>query len=237
MTKILILEDDFTSALALEAMLSDNGYTVVSCSTIKEKAIELYEREAPDLAMLDININGKPLGIELAEIFQGIRAIPIIFMTAYKEKYFPDAKFLYPAAFFSKPYNEQDLLTAIELSILKQEQLEQEKKASERTSIWLKYNGALHKILIENILSGEADNVYTSIKLKNQSRPLVLTIGLSEFLRKYASDAFLQIHRSWFVNVQHITGYNTHEVTLTDGSTVPVSKTHADELVERLKKD
>ena len=129
------------------------------------------------------------------------------------------------------------MLTAIELSILKQEQLEQEKKTSERTSIWLKYNGALHKILIENILSGEADNVYTSIKLKNQSRPLVLTIGLSEFLRKYASDAFLQVHRSWFVNVQHITGYNTHEVTLADGSAVPVSKTHADELVARLKMD
>jgi DNA-binding LytR/AlgR family response regulator len=237
MTKILILEDDFTSALALEAMLSDNGYTVISCPTIKEKAIALYEREAPDLAMLDININGKPLGIELAEIFQGIRAIPIIFMTAYKEKYFPDAKFLYPAAFFSKPYNEQDLLTAIELSILKQEQLEQGKKTSGRTSIWLKHNGALHKILVDNILSGEADNVYTSIKLKNQNRPLVLTIGLSEFLRKYDSDAFLQVHRSWFVNVQHITGYNTHELTLIDGSVVPVSKTHADELVARLKTD
>jgi DNA-binding LytR/AlgR family response regulator len=237
MTKILILEDDFTSALALEAMLNDNGYHVISCPTHKEKAIEVYEKEAPDLAMLDININGKPLGIELAEIFQGIRAVPIIFMTAYKEKYFPDAKFLYPAAFFSKPYNEQDLLTAIELSILKQEQLEQEKKVSERTSLWLKYNGALHKVRIDQILSGEADNVYTSIHLLNQSRPLVLTLGLSEFLRKYANTAFFQVHRSWFVNVRHITGYNTHEVTLTDGSTVPVSKTYAEELQARMKMD
>src|SRR5260370_37320751 len=56
---VLIIEDERLIALLLEGMLTDLGCTILGSASTVEAAIEVLDRTAPDLGMLDINLGGK----------------------------------------------------------------------------------------------------------------------------------------------------------------------------------
>ena len=59
--KILIVEDDKTSLLALAQLVQTAGYTVVTAAGSAE-AIMSFELENPDLMLVDINLRGENVG-------------------------------------------------------------------------------------------------------------------------------------------------------------------------------
>ena len=86
MAKILITEDELIIALDLKQMLSSQGHEVIGIATDAEEAIEKTYKYTPDLIFMDININGKIDGVELAKIIRADFDIPIIFCSAYCNK-------------------------------------------------------------------------------------------------------------------------------------------------------
>ena len=56
--KVLIAEDDLLMADMLEDALVDNGYEVCGIARTVEKAVELGEKHRPDLAILDLRLEG-----------------------------------------------------------------------------------------------------------------------------------------------------------------------------------
>ena len=79
--KILIVDDASFMQKAMTAMLSSNYDTI--CASSGEEAIELYEREKPDLVLTDLimpKMTGLDLQQALKERYQ--EQIPIIFMSA-----------------------------------------------------------------------------------------------------------------------------------------------------------
>ena len=70
MAKVLIVEDEPTIAQEIAFNLEDHGYDVIGIANSAEKALNYIETEMPDVAMLDISINGMKNGIELAEIIR-----------------------------------------------------------------------------------------------------------------------------------------------------------------------
>ncbi len=57
--RVLLVEDENLVALLLEDMLADLGHSVVGPVARLKKALEIAQREAIDLAVLDVNINGE----------------------------------------------------------------------------------------------------------------------------------------------------------------------------------
>ena len=78
--KILILEDDTTIAMGLEYSLIQEGYTVVTSSTVKQ-AISIIEEDKVDLALLDLTLPDGS-GYEVCKAAKHNRDIPVIFLTA-----------------------------------------------------------------------------------------------------------------------------------------------------------
>jgi DNA-binding response OmpR family regulator len=114
MKKILIVEDDRNIATALGIRLKAAGYEVtVASDAITGVAAAL--KIQPDLALLDISVpagSGFTVANKIQELI--VTAIPIIFLTSSKQPGLRQrAQNLGAAGFFEKPYDADELLTAI----------------------------------------------------------------------------------------------------------------------------
>ncbi|MBF0472137.1 MAG: response regulator [Nitrospirae bacterium] len=115
--KILIVEDEFITALDLQRTLKKQGYSCQITSTGAE-AITFAENEKPNVVLMDINIDGEINGIETAEKIYSKFAIPIIFMTGYSdEENIAKTKYSKPVAVLCKPL-DIDVLKATIISAI-----------------------------------------------------------------------------------------------------------------------
>ena len=85
--RILIAEDDATSRIVLERMLAKWGYDVV-VTTDGNEAWEAFQKELPDIAILDRMMPGRD-GVELCRRMresEGSRYVYVILLTAKVQK-------------------------------------------------------------------------------------------------------------------------------------------------------
>ena len=85
MLRILIIEDELIISRDMTAMLTKMGYDVIGDAMDFDEAIEILERETPDLILLDVNLNGKRDGIDVAAEINRRFHIPFIFTTSYSD--------------------------------------------------------------------------------------------------------------------------------------------------------
>jgi two-component system, response regulator PdtaR len=106
--RILIVEDEIVSAMALEKMLNAIGYEVIGIVTTGEEAIERSGRERPDLVAMDIRLAGKMDGVDAAARIAEESGAGIIFMTGYDDEGTrARALALKPLGFMSKPIDKK----------------------------------------------------------------------------------------------------------------------------------
>lgn len=87
--KILVVEDDFIVAFDMQMMLEEQGARVLGPAATLAQARGIIESDSPQLAVLDVNLNGEfvfPLAEELSAL-----GVPFLFATAYAddERLFP----------------------------------------------------------------------------------------------------------------------------------------------------
>ncbi|GGC40031.1 hypothetical protein GCM10011371_29220 [Novosphingobium marinum] len=78
--KILIVEDEFLVALQLEDMLLDAGYDVVGI--VPDKASIATVGDAPDIALVDLNLRDGLSGPEIACRLSESHGTSIVYVTA-----------------------------------------------------------------------------------------------------------------------------------------------------------
>ena len=115
--KILIVEDQFIEANSLRISLQKAGYTVCSIAASVGEAIKIKNQENPNLVLLDIRLQGKLNGIDLARILRS-ENIAFIFLSANSSKEILDAaKSTRPYGFLVKPFRDKDVLVAIDVAL------------------------------------------------------------------------------------------------------------------------
>src|SRR5690606_25378351 len=82
--KILVVDDDPDLLSVIEFALQQAGFLVVKASD-GEAALRAFEREHPDLALLDVNMP-KLSGFELAQKLREHSSIPIMMLTVRGEE-------------------------------------------------------------------------------------------------------------------------------------------------------
>ena len=118
MKKILIMEDDAKIAAALAIRLEATGYEVKRAPD-GFRGLQLALRDRPDLIIMDIWMP-VGMGFSVAQRLEslGFGDVPVIFITASKVKGLRETvEHLGGAAFFEKPYDPQQLLSAISKAI------------------------------------------------------------------------------------------------------------------------
>lgn len=80
MPKLLVIEDEPSLVEALDFALTAEGYEVVT-AVDGQRGLELFDRERPDLVLLDVMLPGLP-GTEVCKRLRARSGIPIIMLTA-----------------------------------------------------------------------------------------------------------------------------------------------------------
>ena len=83
--KIVVIEDDAIVSMAMENLLVEAGYVVLSTCARGEDALAVIERQRPDLVLADVKLAGAMDGIEAAAAIRARRDVPIIFVTAHTD--------------------------------------------------------------------------------------------------------------------------------------------------------
>lgn len=129
--RALIVEDETLLAEEIRERLTRLGFTVVDVVDNGEQAIHVASTELPDLILMDIRLKGKTNGIDAAERIRERNPLPVVFLTAHSDvETRRQALLTQPFGYIVKPFQERDLVIAIELA-LKRYELERRLSESE----------------------------------------------------------------------------------------------------------
>ena len=108
---LLIVEDDTLTAMTLQDALEEAGYIVMDLTGRHQDAIVAAQEGKPDLALVNIELQGRDDGIALALELTGM-GIPVLFISGQSSR----AKSANTAAVGSlpKPYTPTEMVEAVD---------------------------------------------------------------------------------------------------------------------------
>lgn len=168
-----------------------------------------------DLIYLDIemkNISGIEVGKYIRNIKQNY--ISEIVYISGKDEYDRELFAVQPLNFIPKPIDDLKVINTFELAIKKSEK---EKKFFE-----YKKNRIVHKVAIDEIIYFES--VSRQIKIVTINKEDYFYGKLSDILALLAKYKFIQTHRSYIVNYNHIRDFKYDEVVMSNGDNLIISK-------------
>ena len=83
--RVLIIEDEFLIALDLEETMFQLGFDVCALAPSARKARSLAMHNPPDVALVDVCLEGGREGIEIARWLREVCQVPIVFVTAQRD--------------------------------------------------------------------------------------------------------------------------------------------------------
>ena len=130
---VLIVDDDISTIMQFETLLTDIGYSVAGVAHSGSEAVKMAGDVRPDIILMDIVMPGELDGIDAAATIKADMDIPIVFLTGYSEhELLKRAKQIEPHGYILKPYHENQIRITIDLALFKQELEREQKKSHQR---------------------------------------------------------------------------------------------------------
>lgn len=204
--RILLVEDELLIADDMAEMLEEMGHEAVAICKSWVEVKEALTISKPDMALLDIRIQGDVDGIEVGKRLQEEHGIKGIFLTSHSDKTIVQrAVKTEPLGYLVKPVRQEDLFVALQLA---EKQLSQAKKI-EQPEVLIKVGGVKKMVNIFDITHIESDGNYTHIFINGEKH--TSSKLLKFWLEETELANFVRIHRSFAVNPHRIqTVSSTH---------------------------
>ncbi|MFI1771969.1 LytR/AlgR family response regulator transcription factor [Thalassobellus citreus] len=208
---VLIIEDTPAESNRLIKVLEANNYNIVGVASSFKDGLELFYNRAIDILVIDIFLNGNPDGISFAETISVSpnASKPFVFLTSSTDrKIFERAKLTQPFSYLMKPFNELEILYALEMAVEKfyaQPDVflgDEEDTIISDDYLFIKKGKALKKVLITDIIYIEVEEKYCNIITENEK--FVILISLTKILKLLDSAVFSRTHRNYIVNTEKI---------------------------------
>lgn len=112
---VTIVEDDFLIADFIKKSLQSFGYNVLAICNSYDRFIESVNAFSPDIVLIDIKIEGKKYGIDIAEYLRLNKELPFIFISSLNDRKIIDAaKNTLPSAYLIKPFDEEKMARGLQ---------------------------------------------------------------------------------------------------------------------------
>jgi DNA-binding response OmpR family regulator len=118
--RVLIVEDEALTVLALKHDLAELGYEIAGDASTAADALRAAEDNRADLVLMDIQLDGDISGVAAAAAIRGHVNIPVVFLTAHASAE-TVGRAIESGAFgyLLKPYTIPELKAAIEIALHK----------------------------------------------------------------------------------------------------------------------
>ncbi len=243
MFKTIIIDDEPLACRMVEKYLQNHPeFELVAICHAGFTGAKAVQEHQPDILFLDVQMP-KINGFEMLELLDELPAV--IFTTAFDE-YAMKAFENNAADYLLKPFSQErfDRVIAKFKERLPQantetawvEKVQEEYPLADR--VVLKNGPKIHIIPYDAIILIEADDDY--VKISTVDGKFAKKRTLSYFEKSLPSDRFLRIHRSFLLNLNHLShleqGDNqNYQAILRNGEKVAVSRTGYQALKERLQ--
>lgn len=250
MVNAIVIDDEEISLKALGEKINAHcpGIRVIKLFHQPEQALKEMEFLRPELVFLDIEMP-KMNGFSFLKHCSPVN-FDVIFTTAYSD-YAIQALRLSAFDFILKPIDIADLIRA---STRLQEKIKNQQQhqllVEQQMQVYQQYQSAtapigkialpvingLEFIDANTILKVQGENVYSHFYLEN-GKKIVASITLKEADAMLNRFGFFRVHKSYIVNLKHITRYIKGEggtVILADGSEVEVSRRNKGDFLKRI---
>lgn len=234
-----VIIDDTPQCISILTKLIDKYFPEVKIKgTAKsvQEGISLIKKTDPEIVFLDVEMPGEN-GTALFDYLEEPN-FETIFTTAF-EDYAAQAFRLNSIDYLVKPVKPSELKEAI--SKVKQKYQNNNEKIvnmpeiSPETRITFSTLDSIEIIKIKDIFYCQAENNYTTVYASNKKSMVSKHLGFyEEILKDYG---FFRVNRSQLINLYHVeriekTG--TQEITLSNGSKIPIAGRRKKDLMDRL---
>lgn len=168
-----------------------------------------------DLILLDIELV-KMNGVELGQFIRNElndHSTQIVYISA-KNNYDRQLFDVQPLNFLSKPIDKEKLFKSIDLTMILM-------KDKERFFVFKK-EPKIYRIKLNDILYFESRDHYFEMVTINAEHDFKAT--LSDVMKQLSQTRFLQVHRSYIVNYDHIVQAKYDVLIMSNGKYIPISR-------------
>lgn len=241
---VLVVEDEAIIADHIIVALRILGCKPWGPAMNLEEALGYVKRGPVDLALIDINLNGRHDGIELGHHLKNLGQIPHVFLTANTDpKTVQEAKKTVPMGFIVKPFQRSELYSNIEIAMSNWRLMQSisgpntgdpndSKSTGEPHVLYVKVNGERLRLFTDEIVMVSSSHVYVEIEMQGGEQHLV-RLTMSQILEALPTSRFVRIHRGHIVNLSYVEQFDGRYLKL-HGHSIPVSKGQKQQLLERL---
>ena len=245
--KILLVEDEAIHQRLMREILVV-GYELIGPAATAAEALRLFRAHQPDVALLDIQLPGRPDGIGLAAELLAERPLPVVFLSSLTDaETFQRARAVRPAAYLTKPTDALTLERTLELAFHNFATAREAQPGESEpppvavgtqallpTACFVRDRGRLIKIRYDDIRWLAADDRYTDLHV-GSGRKVSVRMPMRELAAQLPANQFVQIQRSYLVNAAHIDQLDpTTEEVLVEGHRLPLGRAYRDALLARL---
>jgi signal transduction histidine kinase len=135
MASVLIVEDDRVNAMEMAETMEAAGHEIVGVTSSGDQALTLAERTQPELALVDVKLNGSTDGIAVASSLQDRLDVAVVYVTGYSDQAVLKRAIRNAAyGYVLKPIDARTLEAActLALSLRNRDRSERERKRAER---------------------------------------------------------------------------------------------------------
>ena len=247
MMKAIIVDDEPYCCETIATLLEDNDEVeiVTECYNGID-ALEAIRKYNPGLVFLDVEMP-KMNGFEMLQQLPSVN-FEIIFTTSY-DRYALKAIRFSAIDYLLKPIDEEELKNAVQKVIRRSqkpiaEQLEILMQKIHHPStpvrkIAMPTMEGFQMIMIDSIISCEADSNYTTLHLKNNKK-MVVCRNLKDIEEMLEDHSFTRVHRCYVVNLNEVEKFVKGEggyLIMSDGSSIDVSRNKKELLLKRILPD
>ena len=111
-TRLLIIEDEPLISAQLKRLAEGLGHQVIGIATRIDEAVALSQDQTPDIVLCDIHLGNGSLGTDAIAQMQLPDNVPVVFVTAYPEKYLSTTN-EGPSYLITKPFDPEYLKAVI----------------------------------------------------------------------------------------------------------------------------
>ncbi|MBV7529983.1 LytTR family DNA-binding domain-containing protein [Chitinophaga sp. sic0106] len=226
----LIVDDNKLARTAMRQLVSHVSQLKVvgECSSAIE-AYNILQQEKVDILLLDIEMPGMS-GIELTRNL-GKKGPVIIFTTAKKE-YAVEAFELQVADYLIKPVSPARFIQAIDRVREIADSAGRELQVSDQEFVFIRDNGILKRIRMDEILYLEAMGDYVKLFTAQKFHAIHTTLKALE--EKLPQAKFMRVHRSYIVALDKISSIEDGSIII-EKNAIPVADAYRAALNSRLK--
>lgn len=224
--QIIVCEDDSLYQKSLQEKINQwvresqhDNISVLFLSSSEELLTKWERGLRADILFLDILFDNELDGMEVAKQIRFTdTCIPIVFVTN-SEAFIKEGYAVRAFRYLSKPICYDDIAFCLEMAY-KQYTLA-------HNEYFIIAEGA-HRIAIrhEEILYLEASSPYTLIWVQSNKEPMKVRFRFLDLQQKLPNELFIPCHRSYIVNIMHVRRVKRHELLLSTGRILSISRSY-----------